>query len=689
MGALLVLEFFFVSSRHSESGNVVLPQPDSAIYMQYARAIAEGHPYRFQEQDPPSTGSTSHLYPFVLAVPYALGAKGDALVTAGFIIGGLCYLGIIALLYAISLRVVREMALPATLLAGVFNGHLLFACLGVTDVGLFALLAIALLAALLYERWVLAAVCIVLAVFTRPEGAILSASLFATGLMGMLLLKNKRKEPLPFLAIGSIGLMAVAGVALLNIALTGIPSFHSVLAKSPRLAYSTSEIIHNTCMKLLSLLQEVFFGLATSGRQVYVFPVLGGMLGLAGLVIRKREDTRSCLTEIAFLLAVVAAIILVASSHWCGLFWDRYFAWILPLWFLYIMIALNRLRQRFPDKTRIVKCLLIPLLFFQCFGIVYFATVTTRIAASVEPQLRYLKKMNQKFDKGETFMSNAYAGVMAYYLPGQYIVNIHGIDTPQLTFRSKISGNLEALKHWREMRPEFWIVGSEDETNDFEHFYGEQVHLIPSPPGFEPARLLYRSDWSIINTPDRPMKPQLQALLEHWHQVDRLDVAYPVHEERANYRTVNRAPGSKPGAFTRIAGLGDISPFLDAGRLAYGSETFNVHCPEPGADMLVVMRTGLKASVNMFRPPKGRGHYDITFPSSLKLRVYVNGQDIGTIEREIRSAPDDFDEIHFTIPGRYLQENELEIEIQGDYFSYGYWFYQPKAAFSRKNSDKI
>lgn len=57
---------------------------DSYIHFQYARAIAEGHPFRFQAGEPISTGATSFLWPALLAVPYALGLRGDAIMWAAW-----------------------------------------------------------------------------------------------------------------------------------------------------------------------------------------------------------------------------------------------------------------------------------------------------------------------------------------------------------------------------------------------------------------------------------------------------------------------------------------------------------------------------------------------------------------------------------------------------------------------------
>lgn len=52
---------------------------DAYIHYQYARAFAEGHPFRFQRGEAISTGATSFLWPLVLAPFHAIGFRGEAI----------------------------------------------------------------------------------------------------------------------------------------------------------------------------------------------------------------------------------------------------------------------------------------------------------------------------------------------------------------------------------------------------------------------------------------------------------------------------------------------------------------------------------------------------------------------------------------------------------------------------------
>jgi hypothetical protein len=69
-----------VSGVLGKVGHAGAPLDDAYIHFQYARAIAEGHPMRFQANEPITSGATSLLWPAVLAPFWAMGARGNAIV---------------------------------------------------------------------------------------------------------------------------------------------------------------------------------------------------------------------------------------------------------------------------------------------------------------------------------------------------------------------------------------------------------------------------------------------------------------------------------------------------------------------------------------------------------------------------------------------------------------------------------
>ncbi|HEY8089295.1 MAG TPA: hypothetical protein VIF09_15655, partial [Polyangiaceae bacterium] len=69
---------------------------DSYIHFQYARAIAEGHPLRFQAGEPFTSGATSVLWPAILAPFYLVGFRDEAILWPAWVLsfaalGGLAW----------------------------------------------------------------------------------------------------------------------------------------------------------------------------------------------------------------------------------------------------------------------------------------------------------------------------------------------------------------------------------------------------------------------------------------------------------------------------------------------------------------------------------------------------------------------------------------------------------------------
>lgn len=70
------------------AGRPALPLDDSYIHLQYARRIAEGHPFSFANVIGGfSSGATSFLWPLMLAPFYLLGLKGLSLIWASWLLG--------------------------------------------------------------------------------------------------------------------------------------------------------------------------------------------------------------------------------------------------------------------------------------------------------------------------------------------------------------------------------------------------------------------------------------------------------------------------------------------------------------------------------------------------------------------------------------------------------------------------
>ncbi|HEY2367242.1 MAG TPA: hypothetical protein VGH87_12690, partial [Polyangiaceae bacterium] len=72
---------------HSQVGEPCATLDDSFIHFQYARAIAEFHPFRYQAGMPATSGATSVLWPLLLAPFWLVGFRGTAILWPAWLFG--------------------------------------------------------------------------------------------------------------------------------------------------------------------------------------------------------------------------------------------------------------------------------------------------------------------------------------------------------------------------------------------------------------------------------------------------------------------------------------------------------------------------------------------------------------------------------------------------------------------------
>ena len=149
--ALIIVLTVFLISCLATGGHLGIYEADTPIYLQYAKQIAQGHPYSFFLGDSPSTGSTTHLFPFVLSIPYLLGFTGNTYLCVVFFLNALFYLFILFLVWLIAKKLYPP-ATPLALLLTTLSGHTVAATLHMTDMGFFSVLALGLFVSVLYKR---------------------------------------------------------------------------------------------------------------------------------------------------------------------------------------------------------------------------------------------------------------------------------------------------------------------------------------------------------------------------------------------------------------------------------------------------------------------------------------------------------------------------------------------------------
>ena len=121
--AVFVSLLYFQGTLYFTKGGLVFPTDDTYIYFQYARQFASGHPFQYNDGDPPSTGATSLLYLLVLTFFHLIGFRGDGLIYLAFFLGALLLALTVLLIYKLGEKLdSRAFALSFALLFLVNGG---------------------------------------------------------------------------------------------------------------------------------------------------------------------------------------------------------------------------------------------------------------------------------------------------------------------------------------------------------------------------------------------------------------------------------------------------------------------------------------------------------------------------------------------------------------------------------------
>ncbi len=664
-GVLQIAAYYFVGTWASPDSHVAVPQPDTLLYCQSARQIAEGMPYIYTPGDKPSTGSTSHLYPFLLAALYKAGATGDALLTAGFVLNALFYLmflanwGLIVCRLATSPRV--KNAACALL---VLNGHAVYCALSQSDVGLFMAVSSGVFAALLAGRIEWLAALLVLAPWCRPEGGVF-AVLFAGALVVRRMALRQRVSRMEW-AAAALAALSTVGVFAFNYGLTGYAQFQSVYCKGYFINYGFFAAVNLTLGDAVRMGRELFLGLPSDlPRSCYFMPLLGALFAWLGVMARswKREGSWK---EVWWLAASVAALGVVASSGWQDLNMDRYLAWLLPIWLVYTAEGAVWAGRRFPRRA----CRVFPFLavaVFQAVSAVWLVTAYETACLISQQKYDYAKDAHAQLPAGARVGDES--ARPAYGLPGHRLVHLSGLYSPDLlTFAPVL--NLERVKHHPEWRFDYWSLSSEQVM-----FANTKIGALCGPIevlGVDGSNMR-RARWDGF---DRALLPADSGRLaqEGWRLTDRLDVGYPEDEKRCEYTSYSRFHRAEYEPFGLAGGEGTNDVF-EVGRVVLGCDNMTVRL-RPGRPVRVVLRTAAKAETEM-RIGALQMKKMFTFDSPLKLRVHVDGAEVGVFALPLSTNETAFSEIQLTLPAEKIRQAATRLTLYGDHVAFAYWFYQP------------
>lgn len=651
--------YYLAASTIRSDGSLAIAQPDTLLYCQAARRIAEGFPFSFSAGTGVSTGTTSVLYPFFIAVFYLIGFKGHSLIAAGFLLNSAFYIVFVVGWVFVACHAFAERPVSrfvSSLLVSLF-GPFAFCALAQSDIGLWMAVSAWLAYGLFTGRRCIYVPLVLVSPWIRPEGMVVVFSLLVFTVIDMF---HKRRIGIDTLvAVASV--LSVAGVFALNFALTGEFQFSSVAQKGYFKNLSPGSAVYMSAIDFMRIVKAYFLGIPKAApRDFFYLPVIGAAFLWIGLFVRSWR--RVSWREFAWYLAMLGGFVTVSTSGWQNTNLDRYLVWIMPVLIFYMAFGAEVVSSWLkPGPVRMLPSAAL-VIFTGAMAVVF--VFLFRFSSSADRVRRFAERCDMEMPKSASLGTWGNCGI-AYDMSDRRVAHLSGIYSQEFFASTARSSKFETLKNEPVTRFDYWFC----HASDGESFYcgkpdvavGPEV--LVAPPDFE----LRKADWSAYDAAAAvPTAPAEGAVL-----CARVDVAYDRDEKSAKYETLTRDDYPFFAPFHRVGSLNGTN-IVEAGRFAYGGDAMSIPA-HPGRDLHVVMRTALKCKVSVDRE-LGHRTSEFSLKSPLKLRVFVDDTEAG--EMEIKVTEGDFCDAHFTIPGKFIASSSARMTFLGEHIAFCYWFYQ-------------
>lgn len=631
---------------------------DAYIHFQYARAIAEGHPLRFQAGEPVSSGATSLLWPAILAPFWLVGFRDEGILWPAWALSFAALGGLAWEAGKLTERLAgRAAAVGAGAMVLAFSGFTWCAASGMEVVPFAWAIA---RATRLASEWIerpeaertprqateLVALAWIATLF-RPEGAL--QALFVAAALGAFPRRPAWRERARALA----AVAAVVAVPLLLLVTTGSARSNTAVAKLlPGNPYFVGGLLVERVLfqarQLLTILLngEVWSAefLPHSGAPVF-------MAGLGAIVVtgwQRRAKWRA------------AGVLLIALTMFATCFYNTF------LW--------NRLRYLWPFMTG------------WLVGLACLARVVGDLLGAVRPRWRVVTPV----------LCGLFAGMLAVKLEGtmdDVAWSASGIDRQQVALGRWAAGNLPpdariglndtgAIAYFggrhtfdivgltTDGEARYYVAGPGSRLEHYERMGAAALptHFIVYPDWIgmpmvlgEPLNqatvsdagrtilggetmVAYVADWSKLGTGEHPWTAGAGTPL------DTLDVADLESEAEHSYALL----GARENEQAAHEGLDPSgATVVDGGRVRRMAESFEVHLPA-GAETTCIVR--LQGGPN----------------TSVKL--FANGQPLGAIDAG-GEDDDDWVERRVDVPASAAgARTRIEVRASRPITTYHYWF---------------
>ena len=660
VGLVQVAAYYLAGALVRSDGGFAIGQPDTLLYCQAARRIVEGHAFSFSAGTAVSTGTTSVLYPFVLAGLQAVGFTGDSLIRAGFFLNAVFYLAFLGGWGLVLRRMFsgRPAAhITAAALVALF-GPAAYCAMAQSDIGIWMAVSAFIAYGLAADRKLVYVPLLLVAPWIRPEGMILVVAYCICLALHVLRVRRVGREAV----FAAAFVLSVIGVFAFNFRLTGAAQFSSVAYKGHLTGYPTVQGLYATAVDGLNFLMPILFGVPKDAPRMFFFvPIVGAAMMWAGVAVRKWRCEFSWRAGVWY-LAMAGGFFTVATSGWQDMNLDRYAMWMMPALLVFTAIGAEAVSHSLPKGGLRILPYVVPVAYGAVASAVFACAYHFSSARADRPR-NFAAECERTIPAGRSVGLWSKCG-LAYEMSDRRVAHLMGIYSPEFFTRSQVSA-LETLKSNPSTRFDYWIYdGGEDGAlmaGAAEKLMGPVV--LPGPDGLD----LRESDWSAFDAGAAlPSCSKTNAVLKAF-----VDVADERSEKSVGYEVFTRydMPEFAPQPF--VAQLAGKTAF-DGGRMVLGGDSMTVPL-EAGRDVHVVLRTVSACRAHYERNLKA-GRFDYAFKSPMSLHVSLDESKPFAVGFPISEKG--FSDVEFVIPGSLVGGGDTRIAFFGEHVACGYWFYQ-------------
>lgn len=661
----LGLLVYTASALSPGAGAPILPLDDTYIHFQYARQLAAGQYAVYNPGLPPTSGATSFVYPFVLALGVWLGFSDLWLGLWALIVGAIAH----ALAAFWIDRIVNTLGAP-----GWFSGALAlsYAVCGLPQWHAFSGMETALITAavlgtldaLIRRQRGCALIAAALCALLRPEAAVIAAGTTLLQFSRAWLDGQRRLHPLllPLLPTFAVGVQPLVNGLVTGTFVASGSSAKSVFGMVP---FDAGAAIARVIAQFGRMAVELFATPNSAGMAVFSALLIAAPVGWIALLARRSTRGVALTTGLWWL----GGLLLIATLDTAFWHFKRY---QIPFFALTVVLAgmgVSQIGTRWPRVNAAGRALYLLVIGGAALvSAVEFVRDHALNVGYVHDQPYQMARFLADDTDPEVVVAVHDVGMMRY-IGERTTFDLVGLTTPGAaeSWRSGPGAVGELIER---VRPDLIAAYGEGHGTGLGYLAATDLYAEPLAEYrvnwidgrgvalAAPLQGIYRPRWEAAEVVT-PVLAALTPWLDGLTLVTRLDVADLASEREHGY-TWAAAPGFRGFAteYFQFPRLGDPAQraIMDGGRRITGHEMFTVDVT-PGRDVLWIIRAHAGAA----------GTIAISVDGALFT------------ERVIPEAPGHFIEIPILIPA-VLISGSLALRVEAEpglvYQPYQHWIYQ-------------